>query len=435
MKSQIEFLELLRYWKKRLLNIEPTKGVFYVTAILIIIGLINVYSSTIVDVAYNKKLFSFEFLKQLIALGIGLLACMIWHRFTSAKHFDYRFFKNPYVMGALIVSGIVSLLVVDIGGTQVNGAQRWLSIGPLRVQPSEFTKIIGIIWTAYSLEFAMKYRKRVFFIDWEYFGLLSKGPGELIKRFFTPKYFLSTWMLIPILFLIAIIPQRDLGGMILNAIFPGMMVFYAGAPVGELVVLSIFAVLGAVASIIMNPYRLDRIKSLYDPFSVASSDGFQAVQSMLAVHSGGFFGVSLGGATSKYNYLPEAHTDFAFAVYTEEWGMLGVILLIGLFVLFAYYGNRIARNATDLFGSYLAFGIVALISFQAVYNMLMVMGAAFVTGVPMPFISYGSTALLMNIWAVAILLSVGERTKQAKKARARRLQQELNRRNFAPPMQ
>ena len=215
-------------------------------------------------------------------------------------------------------------------------------------------------------------------------------PIELL--FFNPQYII-------VLFMGLLIELEPDGGTMFIVIFvPFMLMCIAGLE--KVKVMSTFAVL--------QPYRLARLKVLLDPWADSQGIGYQTVQSLSAIGSGGLTGMGLGMGVSKYSYLPEAHTDFAFAIFSQETGFLGVILVLVLYSAFTVYGARIANAAADAYGQFLATGILLLISGQAVINLLMVGGLLPVIGVPLPFISYGGTSLMISMASVGILLNIGQ---------------------------
>ena len=169
-----------------------------------------------------------------------------------------------------------------------------------------------------------------------------------------------------------------------------------------------------VAIFIWQPYRLERLMTMLDPWSDPTDSGYQVVQSLQAIGSGGIFGMGIGVGISKYHYLPEAHTDFAFAIWCQEVGFLGAALVLILFAALAYYGVKISNSAKDPLGQMLGFGLTALIILQAVANLFMVSGWLPVIGVPLPFISYGGSSLLINLWAIGILLNIGRKSAPPK---------------------
>ena len=219
----------------------------------------------------------------------------------------------------------------------------------------------------------------------------------------------------PIIFAVLTILQPDMGTTVLIFGFSFILIYLAGFD-GRFFG-GAFAVAGVIGFIAarMSPYRWERIQSWFDPWPHAQDMGYQTVQGLLAVGSGGFLGEGFMQGTSKYFYLPEAHTDFAFAVWAQEMGFIGAVFVVILVAAFTYFGFRIANRSRDEFGKWLAMGITLLISGQALFNIAMVCGIMPVTGVPLPFISYGGSSLLMNFMAIGLLASVGRRNVEGVK--------------------
>jgi cell division protein FtsW len=275
-------------------------------------------------------------------------------------------------------------------GVTVNGATRWLGTGPLQFQPSELLKVSLVLYAAQVL--AARPRS-------------TKTLGGLVK---------------PLLLVVAaacllLLTQPDMGTAVVISLAVGALLIAAGTPPRHLAL--IVGVLVALALIValMEPYRRERLTSFLDPFSDAGDSGFQAVQALTAIGSGGFFGVGLGESVQKIFYLPEAHTDMILAIIGEELGLLGIFAVIGLYGMIAYAGLRTAKLAQDLYSKLLAAGVTALILCQATLNFFAVLGMAPLTGVPLPFLSYGSTNLIVLLGAMGLLLNVaatrGARTR------------------------
>ena len=348
---------------------------------LLIIGVFNVFSATFVmdaDTPFYRMFVVKQGVFALLSLG---LAAFIY------KRMDYRALKN--VNSLLLVCGImvVLFLLVMVIGVTINGAKRWISFGGISFQPSELAKLIGIIWTAYWM-------------------------GKCLDRKAYSGMRILTAFLFPAVFALFTYKQPDMGTAVLLMFFPYCIICASGLPFKVIWTTLVGAVIGGIAMILAAPYRMERIKSLWDPFSHAQDLGYQSVQGMIAIGSGGFTGQGIAKGTSKYLYLPEAHTDFAFAVWAQETGFLGSMLVLFLILWFTWVGFAIAGRTRDSFGSLLAYGITLLISLQGLFNILMVCGSAPVTGVPLPFVSYGGSSLLMNMLAVGLLANIAKYTKQ-----------------------
>jgi cell division protein FtsW len=278
----------------------------------------------------------------------------------------------------------------------VNGATRWLGAGPVQFQPSELLKVSLVLYAAQALAA----RPRA-----------TKTLGGLVKPLLLVVG--AAWALL--------LKQPDMGTAIVISLSVGALLVAGGVPLRHLVLIAgTIAALGLVFALI-EPYRRVRLTSFLDPFSDASGSGFQAVQALTAIGSGGFFGVGLGESVQKIFYLPEAHTDMILAVIAEELGLLGVLGVLSLYGMIGYAGLRAANLARDLYSKLLAAGITSLILCQATLNFFAVLGMAPLTGVPLPFISYGSTNLIVLMGAMGLLLNVAATGGQAAGARRPRL--------------
>lgn len=373
------------------------QGLSFSVLILLLIGAINVFSSTYIKgIVEGGSIIMFA--KHLVFTLLSFIAG--W----GAYHFDYRYFKRKRVQRFLTAGTLGLLVIVIFFGTVVNGSRRWISLGIISIQPSEFAKLTALLWTVYWIDLERKKKKIV--------GLLLRDQKERkVWPWISPMF---GW---PILYALFVLKQPDMGTGVLIVAFSlvPLLLVQIRERDKKYIKLSFGAIpLALVAMIIMEPYRFDRVKAIINPWAYSKDLGYQTVQGLLAVGSGGIFGQGLGQGTSKYFYLPEAHTDFAFAVWAQETGLIGACIVLILFTLFIRYGLRIARHARDGFGSLLAFGITVLIAGQAIFNMFMVCGALPVTGVPLPFISYGGSAQMMNLIAVGILLNIAKRTTLSK---------------------
>ena len=295
---------------------------------------------------------------------------------------------TPLILGVSLFF-LFAVLLPGVGH-QVNGSQRWIGAGILQFQPSELAKLALVLYGAF---------------------LLSKEP----KRARTLGG-LGPYLLIVGLALLLIAKEPDLGTTIIASTAVCCVLFLGGvrprtlAPVGIAI-----AVIG-VGMVAMNPYQEARLTGFLHPNSDTGGAGFQAKQATIAIGSGGMFGVGLGESVQKASYLPEAHTDMIAAVIGEELGLAGMFLLIGLFGMFGYAGLRAAHRARDRFSKLLAAGLTSLILAQAALNLFAVLGLAPLTGVPLPFVSYGGTSLVMTLAAAGLILNVARRPARAKAA-------------------
>lgn len=326
---------------------------------------------------------SYTYVKKQFAFAVVGLVLM----FIISK-VDYRFYKK-YYWPIYFVSWIVLLLVVVPGlGWSVKGATRWIKIGGFQFQPSELTKIGMIIF---------------------YAGYLTDHKSELTD--FWRGYVKPLCFVIPpigILFLV----QNHLSVSLIIAIIAVAMMVMAGcriqhfAGTGGVGLLGAGAIVGLLQMRGKGGFRLDRIATFFDPWADAQGTGYQMVQSLYAIGSGGFFGVGLGESKQKYLYIPEPHNDFIFAILAEELGFVGCIFVIALFAIFIWRGLLIAMKAPDMFGSLIAIGITTLVGAQAIINIAVVTATIPTTGMALPFFSYGGTALLILLCTVGILLNI-----------------------------
>jgi cell division protein FtsW len=266
----------------------------------------------------------------------------------------------------------------------VGGARRWLRIGPLNFQPTELLKLVLIVHVASYLD-----RKP---------GMVSQFVRGMLPNFTVMGVFLALVVL-----------QPDFGTMVLIAMTLLLMIFVGGAKPGH--ILASLAGFGAIGAwlVASQSYRLRRVFAFLDPWGDRLDSGFQIVQSYLAFGNGGLFGVGLGDSRQKLFFLPDAHTDFIFSIVGEELGLVGVLGAMALFACFLWRGYRICFGVEDDFGRYLACGIALLFSLQILLNLSVVMGMMPTKGLPLPFVSYGGSSLLSNLFMTGILLNIGRR--------------------------
>lgn len=370
------------------------QGMLVAVALLIVIGCANIFSATFVSDSISEAGWNTHIVKHIAFLVFSVSVGMgIYYKL------DYSRLKGQREL--LFICGLIaaSLLAVLLVGTVVNGARRWIFFGPVSVQPSEFAKLVAILWTSAYTARRLRFNKRI-----EVFEHPRKG--------LTLGFTKSLW--VPLAFSVLTMFQPDMGTAVLITAFPFFILILAGMNARKVGILAGFGAAVLAFFAWTSPYRRERLLSLWDPWSHAKDLGYQSVQGLMAVGSGGIFGQGFGQGTSKFFYLPEAHTDFAFAVWAQEWGLLGALLVILLVCMFTYFGIRIARDAKDYFGTLVAYGITLLISVQALFNMIMVCGSLPVTGVPLPFISYGGSSLFMNIIAVALLANIAKQSAREK---------------------
>jgi cell division protein FtsW len=346
-----------------------------VTLALVAFGLVMVYSATSAPAALAKTDPMSYLKKQGIYALIGVALMM------TAARFDYR--RLRLLAPGLVLLALSGCLAVLVIGSRINGARRWIEVGPATFQPSELAKLALAVWAA---------------------AYLCKRPA--------PRTLRELWRPVGLLlavFCVLILAEPDLGTAISLVVVLLAVLLISGTPMPTLASgVGIAAALGLVA-IWFEPYRRARIFSFLDPWKDPQGAGFQTVQAMIGLGSGGLLGVGLGNGVQKINYLPEAHTDMIMAVIGEELGLLGVTAVIAAYAAFAYAGLRVALTCTDPFGKRLAAGLVGLVCGQAVINLAAVLGLAPLTGIPLPFISYGGSSLVVALLSVGILLNIAGR--------------------------
>ena len=343
---------------------------------LIVIGTINICSASLITAYTDFENPYYFLLRHLASVVVGSILF-----FLVSRKVNYKLFKK-YAIPLLFIVMALLLLVLFVG-VEVNGSRRWIMLPAMQFQPSELAKFAAIILCATYLGQCIDNGVRI-----------TLNP---LKNRTLP---------LCVLMFILVELEPDMGTAMIILGIPIIMHMVAGlSPKYILVMLGICAAgLAAVAT--LQPYRLMRIQSWFDPWSDTQGAGYQIVQSILAIGSGKIYGMGLGHGFSKYSYLPESHTDFAFAVYCQETGFIGAMLVFILILAFAFYCVRIAVRTRDGFGKMLVIGFMLLIVCQAAGNMAMVIGLIPVVGVPMPFISYGGTSLILNMLSIAFIISV-----------------------------
>jgi cell division protein FtsW len=360
-----------------------------VTLALVAFGLVMVYSATSAPAALAKTDPMSYLKKQGVYALIGVALMM------TAARFDYR--RLRLLAPGFVLIALGGCLAVLVIGSRINGARRWIEVGPATFQPSELAKLALAVWAA---------------------AYLCKRPA--------PRTLRELWRPVGLLlavFCVLILAEPDLGTAISLVVVLLAVLLISGTPMPTLGAgVGIAAAAGLVA-IWFEPYRRARIFSFLDPWKDPQGAGFQTVQAMIGLGSGGLLGVGLGNGVQKINYLPEAHTDMIMAVIGEELGLVGVTAVIAAYAAFAYAGLRVALTCTDPFGKRLAAGLVGLVCGQAVINLAAVLGLAPLTGIPLPFISYGGSSLVVALLSVGILLNIagkhGARAKVALPDRGR----------------
>lgn len=349
------------------------KSLFIVSVIISLFGLLMVYSSSYIWAEYKFN-DAFKYVKnQGLFLVIGVFMMYV------VSKINYR----KYYINSTKIFSICSTLIILVlfVGTERNGSKSWFGIGSFGIQPSEFMKLSMIILTS---------------------RYLSNNKREIsnIKKGVIPILGLT------LLIFGLIMLQPDFGtGIVLIMGVIGLL-FVGGVSIKFFIKIGLFGIMGISGLIITAPYRLKRIISFLNPWSDPLGSGFQIIQSLYAIGPGGLFGYGLGGSRQKHFYLPEPQTDFIFAIISEEFGFLGILIVSMLFCFIIYRCVKIALECNDLFGKYLTFGIIFILSFQAILNLCVVVGLVPVTGVTLPFLSYGGSSLLITLIEIGIILNI-----------------------------
>lgn len=355
--------------------------------LLVLFGLLMVYSASFIF-AQERYGNGFGLIQRQIivtVLGFGALA--------AASRVDYRFwFKAGYPLLGVAFLMLAAVLIPGVG-SKVGGAQRWLKVGTIGFQPSEFAKFALIFFVARQV-----YRKRNRMNQWVA-GMLAP-------------------LLVPLPALVLLLAQPDFGTTVMIGVVILFLMFLGGVPKRHLALA--VALLGTAAAglVFSSPYRMTRWLGFLDPWTDPGGKGFQILQSLLGMYNGRLLGVGLGNGREKLFYLPEAHNDFIFAVIGEELGFVGVVAVVVAYTYLIYRGLRIAwrcrEQFSDSFGMLLAAGITLALGLQAYVNMAVVLGLVPTKGLTLPFVSYGGSALIVDLFAIGVLLSIGRGPQNAR---------------------
>ena len=361
-----------------------TEPIVIVMAILLVTGTINVFSSSYVLAAMNFENPYYFLQRHLQWLLLGTIACWLCRRI------NYQRLRGLMFIGLGI--NLFLLVAVLFVGTTINGAQRWIALGPLSFQPAEFAKLMGVLMGSFSISAVLA--KERFRMDRDWPRVAIPFGAILLMAFLVYR-------------------EPDFGTACIVFGVPLFMALVLLVPPRRWVLILIPVALAALAIGTLQPYRMKRMEVWLDPWSDARNAGYQMVQSLSTIGSGGIFGMGFGDGVSKYEYLPEAHTDFAFAIFSQEHGFFGVLLIFFLFAVLLVASIRVATRAKDTFGQVLALGIIFLVVGQALANLAMVAGLLPVVGVPLPFISYGGSSLIVTMAGMGMLLGIADRSKDA----------------------
>lgn len=347
--------------------------------IISVFGILMIYSASYIWAEYKYG----DALKYVKNQGLFFIVGLILMIIISK--IDYKIYLKKSNLILLVCLALLILVLIPGIGTVRNGSRSWFGIGSFGIQPSEFTKLGLIIFVS------------------KYLACNEKST----KNF---KGILPILCLLVLIFgLIMLQPDFGTGTIIVMSIIG--ILFVGGVNFKYFIRLGIVGVVGIVGLILAAPYRLSRILSFLNPWSDPLGSGFQIIQSLYAIGPGGLFGYGIGNSRQKHFFLPEPQTDFIFSIISEELGFLGCVIVVGLFIAICYTGFKISRNCDDKFGKYLSFGIIFQIAFQACLNLMVVVGLIPVTGVTLPFLSYGGSSLLITLCSIGIVLNISRYQK------------------------
>jgi len=360
------------------------RALLALTLLLVVFGLVSVYSASSFIAQSEGLPDTYYLVEQGTHAGIGLLAL------TVARFVDYRWYRKlawpaVFVTLALLVLVVVPWTEGNIA-QEVNGARRWITVGPLTVQPSEVAKIAVIVWTA-----ALAVKKQ--------------------ERLHSLRYGLLPFLIVVGLICVLVTLQPHFSAALMIAGLAGLILFVAGGRIGHFVFLGLLSLPVLWDQIMNSGYRLNRVLAVLNPGARAADIGYQLQQSLIAIGSGGLFGVGFGQSRQKLYYLPEPQNDFIFSIIAEEWGLVGSVLLVGLFLAWAMIALRIGRSAPDLFGRLLAVGITGLVAVTAFGHVGVTLGLLPTTGMNLPFISAGGTHLVLALGSTGVLLNIASQRR------------------------
>lgn len=355
-------------------------GLFALVVILNLVGLLMVLSASAYD--SNEEYGSpwYQFQRQLLWLVLGSIALIVIMRV------DYHAWRKRAPLFLAVAVGLLALVLVPGLGLEVNGASRWIGFGSFRIQPSEVAKLAVLVFVA---------------------DLLARRAQRIDDTRVTLRPVLVVFVVVAGLIML----QPNLGTTIILGVIVFVMLFVAGVPLKPLGLTAVGGGATAVLFAVVEPYRYRRLMGFRDPWADPLNTGYQTIQAQVGVANGGLIGTGLGEGRAKWGFLPFPHTDFIFAVIGEELGLIGALTVIALFLALGVLGIRTALRAPDRFGMLLAAGISTWILFQAFVNIGAVIGALPITGVPLPFVSFGGSSLLVLMAAAGLLLSVARQAR------------------------
>jgi cell division protein FtsW len=356
------------------------RGIIGIVSVLSLIGLVMILSASSVTALYENGSTWYQFQRQFIWLLLGVAALILVQRI------DYHRLVK-WIPAAIVITGVLMVLVLIPGlGVNVNGASRWLGWGQLRVQPSELVKLVMILFVA---------------------DVLTRRAKQLDDN----RAVLWPILVVFFSFVALLMLQPNLGTTIILASVVLVMLFVGGIPGKSLGFLIAGLVSGATTAAFLEPYRYRRLVAFIDPWADPLNTGFQTIQSQVSLANGGLLGTGLGAGRAKWGFLPEAHTDFIYAIIGEEAGLAGALIVIALVLSLGLLGVRTALRSSDRLGMLIATGVTAWILVQALINVGAVVGVLPITGVPLPFVSAGGSSLVVTMAAVGVLLNVARQAR------------------------
>ncbi|WP_313798762.1 stage V sporulation protein E [Cytobacillus sp.] len=358
----------------------PDLILIIVTLTLLAVGLTMVYSASAVWAEYKFNDSFFFAKRQMLFAAVGIAAMFF---IMNIDYWTWRTWAKVIIIICFIL--LIIVLIPGIGNER-NGSRSWIGVGAFSIQPSEFMKLAMISFLAKFLSEKQK--------------LITSFNKGLVP---------SLGLVFLAFGLIMLQPDLGTGTVMVGTCI--VMIFIAGARIRHFVILGLIGLAGFVGLVLSAPYRMKRITSFLDPWEDPLGSGFQIIQSLYAIGPGGLFGLGLGQSRQKFFYLPEPQTDFIFAILSEELGFIGGSFVIILFALLLWRGIRIALGAPDLYGSFLAVGIVAMVAIQVMINIGVVTGLMPVTGITLPFLSYGGSSLTLMLMAIGVLLNISRYSK------------------------
>ena len=350
---------------------------FYTTIVLAFSGLVMVYSASNMLTPQDGSQSGAFLIKQILFIVFGLAVM------AAAMKFDYHAYRMPAFIWTMLTITIVALLAVLVFGPKINGTHRWFRLAGVSLQPSELAKITMIIFAAAVLEQRMDRIKELRY---------SLGPIAVLLAILFALFYL----------------EPDFGSAVAVVAVVAVMVFAAGIPIRYLMFIGAGAIPLLALFAILEPYRVRRFLIFLHPEQDPLKDGFQILQSLIAVGTGGVTGRGLGESVQKMAYLPYPHTDFIYAVTAEELGLVGATLMLVCFAILTWRGLRVVSRAPDAFGSFLALGITAMLAVQAFVNISVVLGLMPTKGIPLPFVSAGGSSLIVSLAAMGALLNISQ---------------------------